>query len=82
MAETKTLTIRGVTPDMASRLEALARAHGRSVNAAVLEILRQILGGDERAARLRRYATWSEEDSREFEDALAQQRVVDEQLWR
>jgi plasmid stability protein len=79
---TKTLTIRGVTPELASRLEALARARGRSVNAAVLEILREILGEDERAGRLRRYATWSGEDLREFEEALEQQRVVDEDLWR
>jgi plasmid stability protein len=78
----KTLTIRGVTPDLAARLESLARARGRSVNAAVLEILAQVLGSDERAERLRRYATWSAEDLREFEEALGQQRVVDERLWR
>jgi len=78
----KTLTIRGVTPELATRLEALAHARGRSVNAAVLEILRSVLGDNERAERLRRYATWSPEDLREFEEALSQQRVVDEHLWR
>lgn len=78
----KTLTIRGVTPELASRLEALARARGRSVNSAVLEILKGVLGSDERADRLRRYSTWSSDDLTEFEQALAQQRVVDEHLWR
>jgi len=78
----KTLTIRGVAPDLAARLEALARERGRSVNAAVLDILRQALGENDRAERLRRYATWSDEDLREFEEALAHQRVVDEHLWR
>ncbi|MGH2712158.1 MAG: FitA-like ribbon-helix-helix domain-containing protein [Actinomycetota bacterium] len=78
----KTLTIRGVTPELAERLEALARERGRSVNAAVLEILREVLGTNERAERLRRYATWSEEDIEEFEETLAQQRQVDDHLWR
>jgi plasmid stability protein len=77
----KTLTIRGVTPELAARLEALARERGRSVNAAVLAILKEVLGNDERAERLRRYATWSSDDLNEFEDALAQQRQVDEHLW-
>ena len=78
----KTLTIRGLSSDLASRLEALARERGRSVNAAVLEILKDVLGSDERAERLRRYATWSAEDRDEFEEVLAAQRVVDEHLWR
>jgi hypothetical protein len=78
----KTLTIRGVTPELGRRLEALGRARGQSVNAVVLELLAKALGVDEREERLRRYATWSEEDRREFEESLAQQRVVDERLWR
>ncbi len=79
---TKTLTVRGLPLELVARLEALARAHGRSVNAAVLEILKEALGSDERAERLRRYATWSVEDVREFEGTLTQQRVVDAHLWR
>lgn len=79
---TKTITIRGVTPDLALRLEELSRDGGRSVNAIVLQILRDALGTHERAQRLRRSATWSEQDLAEFDDALAQQRVIDERAWR
>ena len=77
----KTLTIRGLDQELATRLEALARERGRSVNAAVLEILRTVLGDSGRAERLRRYATWSPEDLHEFEETLAQQRVVDDEIW-
>ena len=34
-----------------------------------------------RRSRLSRYATWTEEDMREFESALTAQRVVDAKLW-
>lgn len=78
---TKTLTIRGVTPDLTSRLDELSRAEGRSVNAVVLRILSDALGSNERAQRLRRAATWSEQDLADFDDALARQRVVDERAW-
>ena len=78
----KQLTIRGVTEEVGSRLENLSRARGQSVNATVLEILSSAVGVEERRRRLERYATWTREDLLEFEEALAAQRQIDDELWR
>ncbi|HEX9688262.1 MAG TPA: Arc family DNA-binding protein [Thermoanaerobaculia bacterium] len=76
------LTVRGVPEDVAERLESLSRSRGRSVNSTVLEILKDAVGVHERKKRLARYATWTEEDLADFERALADQRRIDEELWR
>lgn len=78
----KQLTVRGVPDEVARRLDSLSRMRRKSVNATVLDILRDAVGVQERKRRLARYATWNEEDLAEFERALADQRRVDEELWR
>jgi hypothetical protein len=78
----KQLTIRGVSPEAARRLERVSTARGLSVNAAVLSILESALGVNERRRRLVQYATWNEDDVAEFERALANQRQIDGTLWQ
>ena len=78
----KQLTVRGVTRELADALEKLSEERKESVNATVLHILKHALCIDERRKRLERYATWTEEDAREFEEALSEQRVVDEEQWK
>jgi plasmid stability protein len=78
----KQLTIRGVSEEVGQRLESLSRARGQSVNATVLEILEAAVGVDERRRRLSRYMTWTPEDLKEFNEALAAQRTTDDPLWR
>jgi plasmid stability protein len=78
----KQLTIRGVSEEVGSRLEKLSRARGQSLNATVLDILESAVGVDERRRRLARYATWTQEDLKEFNAALAAQRTIDDPLWR
>lgn len=75
------LTIRNVEADLARRLRAISAERGESLNATVLDVLRQAVGPDARRARLLRYATWTKEDAAEFEAALAEQRVLDRQYW-
>ena len=75
------LTIRNVDPDLARRLRAISAERGESLNATVLQVLREAVGPDARRAELVRYATWTEEDAEEFNAALAEQRVVDRRLW-
>ncbi len=76
------LTVRGVTLELNHRLVQLSRAHGQSVNAFVLDLLKKTTGIDERKARLRRYATWSSKDLEEFQGFLSMQRTIDERLWQ
>ena len=78
----KQITIRNVTPEIAERLKALAESRGESVNSTVLHILGQALGFDERMERLKRHATWEEADRRQFDEALREQRTIDDKLWR
>jgi plasmid stability protein len=78
----KQMTIRGVPDDVARKLSRLSRERGRSVNTTVVEILRQAVGVDARRERLARYATWTREEFEQFEEALAAQRVIDDELWR
>ncbi len=75
------LTVRNVPPEVAAALKKLSEERNESVNTTVLQILKHALGIDERRARLQRYATWTEEDAREFDSALGEQRAVDESDW-
>lgn len=78
----KQLTIRGVSDELGRRLTRLSRERGRSVNATALAILEDAVGIHARRRRLERYATWTPEDAEAFDRALAEQRVIDDDLWR
>lgn len=76
------ITVRHDSPELEQRLKALAAARSESVNATILHILRQALGVDERRRQLDRYVSWSDADAAEFDTALREQRVVDEDAWK
>ena len=81
----KYLTVRNLPPDVAEALEREKRARGRSLNQVVVELLQQTLGLSPAAPRngLRRYAgTWSDEEHRQLEAAVATLQHVDEEIWR
>lgn len=80
--QAKQITVRNVSPELASRLKELSAARGESVNATVLYLLSQALDVNERRRRLARYGTWSEADRAEFDAALEAQRTIDDTLWR
>ena len=75
------LTIRGVTDELSRRLTKLGKSKGQSVNTVALRILEDAVGIDARRQRLERYMTWSSADLKDFEDALRDQRVIDDELW-
>lgn len=83
------LSIRGLDDDLAEKLKADAEQAGVSVNARVLELIREGLGvpGDERRRRVYHdldalAGTWSDADQQEFEQATREFEQVDEELWR
>ena len=76
------LTIRGVSDDLGRRLTRLSRDRGQSVNTTALLILEEAVGVSARRQRLKRYATWEAADLKAFDKALADQRVIDDDLWR
>lgn len=75
------ITVRNVSPELAKRLKRMALSRGESVNTTVVRLLEAALGVDARRARLERYATWSDADAAEFDEALRAQRTVDAKLW-
>lgn len=78
----KQITIRNPTPELARRLRAIAQARGESLNTTILRLLEDAVGVDEREAWLEGFATWSESDRQEFDEALRDQRQVDWSLWK
>jgi plasmid stability protein len=79
----KHLTIRNVPEPLARRLEEARRAHGRSLNQTVLDLLAQALGVAERRNGLRELAgAWSAEEHASFEAAVADLEQLDGELWR
>ncbi len=75
------ITLRNVDAELAKRLRAISAERGESLNSTVLALLRQAVGVDARRERLRRYATWTAEDLREFNSSLNEQRTIDDRDW-
>lgn len=82
----KTMTIRNVPTELSAALEAEKRRRGLSLNRTVLLLMQEALGvstGRSRSNGLRRLAgSWSEDDFRNFEQAVAPLAEIDEDLWR
>ena len=81
----KTMTIRHVSAELASALEAEKRRRGLSLNRTVLSLMQEALGisnGRGRSNGLRRLAgSWSEDEFRRFEAAMAPFEEIEEDLW-
>ena len=75
-------SVRYDSDELAERLRALASARGMSLNALIVDILQAAAGLDERRRVLERYATWTEADALALDEVLAEQRQVEEDLWR
>jgi hypothetical protein len=75
-------TIRGVADEVSQRLEISSRARDQGLNSTAVTMLKNAVGVDERQRRLTRYTMWTQEDLKEFNEALAAQRTTDDPLWR
>ena len=82
----KTMTIRNVSSELATALEAEKRRRGLSLNRTVLSVMQEALGissGRSRSNGLHHLAgNWSEDEFRSFEQAVAPFAEIDEDLWR
>lgn len=79
------LTVRNLPPALAEALEQEKRRRGQSLNQTVIELLDQSLGvsSKQRCNGLGRLAgTWSAEEYRNFEAAMARFEDIDTELWR
>jgi len=84
----KTITIRGIEPELENRLRETARANGDSLNATVLKLLRRVLNLDKRPVFPEHHdldhlaGTWTAADEKEFRETQEQFERIDEELWR
>lgn len=84
------LTIRGFDKRLDRRIRELARREGLSLNQAVLKLLRRGAGIEDGAPDSRTVGsslddligTWSDEEAREFNAAVADFEAIDEGMWR
>jgi hypothetical protein len=86
---THQLTIR-FDEDLAREIEEVARRERVSRNQAVLRLLRKSVGLDEGSEEKEAIGTsldwfvgsWSEEEAREFDEAVTDFETIDEELWK
>ena len=80
------LTVRRLPAPIAKALNAERKRRGTSLNQTVIDLLSQSLGvlpASPKSNGLRRLAgRWSEEEFREFQEAIAVTEQIDEELWR
>jgi hypothetical protein len=83
------LSLRGIDEETATRLKTQARGQGMSVNAFLLRLIRQHVGLTTARSATRIYhdldalaGTWSEQDTAQFLQAVANFDTIDPELWR
>lgn len=75
-------TVRGVSPEIDAALRLRARQRGISLNQLLVEELSAAAGGHGRRYRRLRDLGGRWKDDPEFDKILAEQRVIDPDLWR
>src|SRR5574341_2616538 len=83
----KTLTLRNVPPHVATAISRRARERGTSLTKAVISLLEDGLGTRQGVGP--RYhdlddlaGSWAREEAATFEEALREQRAIDQDVWR
>ena len=83
------ITVRNLPQQLEVALKLRASREGKSLNRAVIELLEQALGlagGQHRGRRHHEldslFGSWSEPEAVAFDQALAEQRQVEDELWR
>lgn len=84
----KAITLRNLPVEVARRLQRRARERKLSLNRATIELLEEALGlaGKQRVPEFHDLdfliGTWNDDQAREFDAALAEQRSVDPAAWK
>jgi ribosomal protein S24E len=85
----KAMTVRGVNPDMARKLQDLAKKQGKSINQVTLEIIQKSLGLNKEQKYTRIYddldhlfGQWSQEEFDLIQGKIDAERTIDKELWQ
>ena len=84
----KAITIRGIDPNVDTRLKQTALEQGKSVNQLILEIIRKSLGMEKEKTYSREYSDlddlfgqWNDEEYKAVQGKIDQERIIDWELW-
>jgi hypothetical protein len=84
----KTVTIRGVEPEVAETLKASAKRQGKSINQMTLDILKSGLGLKKKKKYTTEYddlddlfGRWSEDEYQAIQGKIGDERRIDPELW-
>ncbi len=75
-------TLRNISPALDAALRSKAKEDGKSLNQAAIEVLEEGLGVTPRPRRDLSYLVGSWVEEPEVQDALQDQRRIDDDLWR
>ena len=83
----KALTLRRLRPELARAIERKAHEGGLSLSGAVLVLLEEATGLVKKRREVHHdldflAGAWSKEEARAFDRTLAQQRMIDPELWK
>ena len=88
-AAAKAVTLRSLSPELAQELRRRASQSGQSMNKTIGAVLEEaLLGPRPKAAETVHhdldwfFGSWSKEEAAEFDRALAEQRVIEPELWK
>ena len=84
----KTVTIRGLEPEIAEKLKSTAAKEGKSINQLTLDIIKESLGFKKEKKYSRQYndldhlfGRWTEQEFKEIQEGINQARQIDRELW-
>jgi len=85
----KTLTVRGIDPELADLLRNLSKQEGKSLNQVVLETLRKHYGLTKEKKYTRRFhdldelfGRWSKKNFERIQGSIDAGRKIDRELWK
>jgi hypothetical protein len=89
LSKMKTLTIRGIEPELADTLKNMAKRQGKSVNQIVINALKKY-SGIEKERRFTRvhhdlkdiFGKWTPEEFNEIQSKIDTGRKIDPELWK
>jgi ribosomal protein S24E len=85
----KSMTVRGLDPELEKRLKKAAEQEGKSINQVVIETMRSRfgLGKEQKFSKIHRdldhlFGRWSQDDFERVQGKVDSERVIDQELWR
>lgn len=85
----KSMSVRGIDPELAQKLSQAAKLQGKSVNQLVLDTMRKYFGVSKKDRYIschddldHLFGRWSQKEFEEIQGKIDEERTIDPELWR